>query len=210
MEALCEAFNTDPYFKVRAYAGLSLLFQLLRGPSIQQTGSILSCSLQFLSTDLRHYFTKPVAADALQYQVVCPFIAGRLLLQAGILSLQGLQQNWDEGLLNLNRISEELEGNEALSDNLKNSWQYAKDAKVVATAVVKGNAGGVTRGGLARVPKHPVSGGEFSERNARGIGRPEILLAAVRINIVSNKPTYKSNKQHPHQVANVGDLGFGA
>ncbi|VDK22739.1 unnamed protein product [Taenia asiatica] len=156
VEALCEAFNTDPYFKVRAYAGLSLLLQLLRDPGIQQTSSILSCSLQFLSTDLRHYFTKPVAADALQYQVVCPYIAGRLLLQAGILSLQGLQRNWEEGLINLNRIVEELERNEALSENLKNSWQYAKDAKVAATTVVKRNASGVTGGGLARMPKQPM------------------------------------------------------
>ncbi|KAL5105749.1 hypothetical protein TcWFU_003794 [Taenia crassiceps] len=156
VEALCEAFNTDPYFKVRAYAGLSLLLQLLRGPGTQQTSSIIGCSLRFLSTDLRYYFTKPVAADALQYQVICPYIAGRLLLQVGILSLQGLQQNWEEGLLNLNRIAEELERNEALKENLKNSWQYAKDAKVAATAVVKGNAGGVTRGGLARMPKQPM------------------------------------------------------
>nr|CDS24352.1 hypothetical protein EgrG_000319200 [Echinococcus granulosus] len=156
VDVLCKAFNTDPYFKVRAYAGLSLLLQLLCGPSIQQTSSILNCSLQFLSTDLRHYFTKPVAADALQYQVVCPYIAGRLLLQAGILSLRGLGQDLKEGLRNLNRIVEELEENEALSENLKNSWQYAKDAKVAAPVVVKGNAGGITGGGLARMPKQPM------------------------------------------------------
>ncbi|VDM20091.1 unnamed protein product [Hydatigera taeniaeformis] len=156
VEALCVAFTTDPYFKVRAYAGLSLLLQLLRVPSIRQTSSILDCCLQFLSIDLKHYFTKLVAADALQYQVVCPYIAERLLLQAGVLSMRALQQNWTEGLRNLNRIVEELEGNETLCENLKNSLKYAKDAKVAATAVVKENADEMARGGLARVPKHPM------------------------------------------------------
>ncbi len=174
--ALTSTFADDKYFKVRAHAGLSLMLlfeNTLDGslsedklssmkpakllPMLQFSGPIIEACMAFLSTDPRLLIDNGTT-EAQQHITICFLIGSLLLLHCAIYSLSA--RGNEQARKNLKLIGDGLDDSN-LAENLSNSWQYAKDAKLAAFSVTRGAKS--KRGsanmlyGLARLADQPVS-----------------------------------------------------
>ena len=169
--ALCEAFSTDAYFKVRAHAGLSLLL-LADRPATAVQQPILLASLAFLCAASRQQAALAACSslDSTHHLVLCFHLALRLLLRVATVALNSTD------LASVELIVRAVQTNAVLAENLANCLSYAEEAKVAASVVVK--AARCEGGGLARVPHQPMKIA-FGERYSllRGL---ELGEAAVR------------------------------
>ncbi|VDO03376.1 unnamed protein product [Rodentolepis nana] len=149
LQIISEKFVKDPYFKVRAHAGMTMLLPFSNQypqPNSQEISLILSTALNFLSSDDQQDSVSGNIYNATHHVQFCYHIAIKLLLKCTVRVLQ------DNSQLDLMSIMRALDESQVLNKNLSSSLYFAKEAKISAFAVMKAARHGLKGGGLDRVP----------------------------------------------------------
>nr|CDS28138.1 conserved hypothetical protein [Hymenolepis microstoma] len=153
LKILCERFVKDPYFKVRAHAGMTILLLFSNQypqPNPQEITLILSTALTFLSSDDQQDSVSGNIYNATHHVQFCYHIAIQLLLKCAVRALQDNSQS------DLVSIMKALDESQVLNKNLGSGLYFAKEAKIAAFAVMKAARQGLKGGGLDRVPDQPA------------------------------------------------------
>ncbi|VDL27336.1 unnamed protein product [Hymenolepis diminuta] len=153
LKVLSEKFTSDPYFKVRAHAGMTILLLFsdqYPQPNSQEISLILSTTLKFLSADDQQDSGSGNIYNATHHVQFCFHIAIKLLLKCAVQALKSNSQS------DLESILRALDESPVLNKNLSSSLYFAKEAKIAAFAVMKAARCGLKGGGLDRVPDQPT------------------------------------------------------